>query len=82
MIIALFDAHEEIKMKHVELPLIELAGVAATRGMLGAGIALLLCEHLDRHERRSLGMLLATIGLITTVPFAYDLLVRRPRIRR
>jgi len=69
-------------MKHVELPLIELAGIAATRGMLGAGIALLLGEHLDRHERRSLGMLLAVVGLITTIPFVYDLLVRRPRTHR
>lgn len=66
-------------MKKVELPLIELVGIAATRGMLGAGIALLFGEHLDRHERRSLGMLLAAVGLITTFPFAYDLLVRRQK---
>ena len=69
-------------MKHVELPLLELAGIAATRGMLGAGIALLFGEHLNRHERRSLGILLATVGLITTIPFAYDLLIRRPRVHR
>ena len=72
----------ETQMKHVDLPLLELVGIAATRGMLGAGIALLLGEHLDRDERRSLGMLLAAVGLITTVPFVYDLLVRRPRTYR
>ena len=67
-------------MKHVELPLLELLGIAATRGMLGAGIALLFGEHLSRQERRSLGKLLAVVGLITTIPFAYDLLIRRTAI--
>ena len=66
-------------MKHVDLPLVELFGIAATRGMLGAGIALLFGDHLNRQERRSLGMLLAAIGLISTVPFVYDLLIRRMR---
>ena len=69
-------------MKHVELPLLELVGIAATRGMLGAGIALLFGEHLIRHERRSLGLLLVAVGVVTTVPFAYDLLIRRPEIHR
>jgi hypothetical protein len=73
------SAKEVFIMKNVELPLVELMGIAATRGMLGAGIALLLGEHLTRHERRSLGTVLFAVGLITTVPFAYDLLVRRTR---
>ena len=66
-------------MKHVDLPLVELFGIGATRGMLGAGIALLFGEHLSRRKRQSLGMLLAVVGLITTFPFAYDLLFRRTR---
>ena len=66
-------------MNKVELPLVELFGIGATRGMLGAGVALLLGEHLSRHDRRVLGMLLAAVGLITTFPFAYDLLIRRAR---
>jgi hypothetical protein len=70
---------ETLIMKHVELPLVELFGIAGTRGMLGAGIALLFGDRLNRQERRSLGMLLAAVGLITTIPFAYDLLIRRHR---
>lgn len=64
-------------MKHVELPLPELFGIAATRGMLGAGLALLLGERLDRHQRRVLGVILTAIGVLSTAPFAYDVLHRR-----
>jgi hypothetical protein len=69
-------------MKNVELQLVEIFGIGATRGMLGAGIALLLGEHLNRRERKSLGMLLAAVGLITTFPSAYDLLIRRQKLTR
>ncbi len=68
-------------MKTVALPLLEVAGIAVTRGMVGAGIALLVGEHLSRQERRSLGKLLFIVGLITTVPFVYDLFVRRPGVK-
>jgi hypothetical protein len=64
-------------MKHVDLPLIELFGIAATRGMLGAGLALLLGERLSRSQNRVLGTILTVIGIITTVPFALDVLRRR-----
>jgi hypothetical protein len=64
-------------MRQLQLPMIEMAGVAATRGMLGAGLALLLGENLPRDERRKLGFALAVIGLLSTFPFAYDLLHRR-----
>jgi hypothetical protein len=66
-------------MKTVELPLVELFGIGATRGMLGAGVALLLGENLGRHDRRLLGTVLFVVGVITTFPFAYDLLVRRQK---
>jgi hypothetical protein len=64
-------------MKRIELPLPELFGIAATRGMLGAGLALLVGEHLDPHQRRLIGVILTTIGVLSTVPFAYDVLQRR-----
>lgn len=63
-------------MKTVNLPLPELFGIAATRGMLGAGLALLLCDRLDRSQRRKLGTALALIGLLSTAPFAADVLHR------
>jgi hypothetical protein len=61
-------------MKRVSLPLLELFAIGATRGMLGAGIALLLGERLHRRERRRLGIILTVIGVITTGPFALDVL--------
>jgi hypothetical protein len=64
-------------MKHVELPLPELFGIAATRGILGAGIALLLGDRLTRRHRRTLGIVLTAIGILSTAPFAYDVLHRR-----
>lgn len=64
-------------MKTVELPLVEIVALASTRGMLGAGLALLLGEKLSRADRRMLGMILTTIGGLTTAPLAYDLLRRR-----
>ena len=64
-------------MRDVELPFPELIGIAATRGMLGAGLALLFGERLDQHQRRLLGLILTAIGVLSTAPFAYDVLRRR-----
>jgi hypothetical protein len=64
-------------MKYLKLPLPELLGIAATRGMLGAGVALLLGDHLNRRHRRVLGAILSAIGVLSTAPFAYDVLHRR-----
>ena len=64
-------------MRDVELPFPELLGIAATRGMLGAGLALLFGERLDRHQRRVLGVILTAIGVLSTAPLAYDVLQRR-----
>jgi hypothetical protein len=64
-------------MKHVKLPLPELFGIAATRGMLGAGLALLLADRLAPRTRQALGMTLTAIGVLTTAPFAWDVLHRR-----
>ena len=64
-------------MKQIELPFIELIGIAATRGILGAGLALLLSEHLTRDRRRLLGTIFTAIGILSTAPFAYDVLRHR-----
>ncbi len=63
--------------KLVHLPFPELVGIAATRGALGAGIALLLGDRLDRDQRRTLGVVLLAIGAFSTIPFAWDVLHRR-----
>jgi hypothetical protein len=45
--------------------------------MLGAGVALLLCDRLSRDEKRRVGTVLTAIGIATTFPLVYDLLAHR-----
>jgi hypothetical protein len=56
--------------------------VVATRGMLGAGIGLLLADRLDRRERRAVGLTLAAVGVLTTIPLALEVFQpeRMPRL--
>ncbi len=39
-----------------------------TRGALGVGIGLLLSNALEKEERRSAGLALLAVGVLTTVP--------------
>jgi hypothetical protein len=55
-----------MKKKEVTLP--ELALIAGTRGMLGAGIGLLLSGKLSKDQRRAAGWTLVAVGAVTTVP--------------
>jgi hypothetical protein len=64
-------------MKKAELTLPEIALIGGTRGMLGAGVALLLGEKLDRSKRRMLGWTLLTIGVLSTIPLAADVFGKR-----
>jgi hypothetical protein len=57
-------------MKSVDLSILELMFVAATRGIAGVGIGLLVADHLGARDRRNLGIALLGIGLVTTVPIA------------
>jgi len=52
----------------------ELALVAGNRGMLGAGIGLLLAHRLTDDQRRAVGRTLLIVGLVTTVPLALQIL--------
>lgn len=63
-------------MRHVDVPLHELAFVAATRGLAGAGIGLLLADQMRPQARRAVGWTLLAIGALTTVPIAVSLLRR------
>jgi hypothetical protein len=64
-------------MKTSALTLPEIALIGATRGMLGAGIALLLGPQLSPNTREKLGWALVGIGVISTFPLAYDVLSKR-----
>ncbi|MDR3405543.1 MAG: hypothetical protein P4L99_23815 [Chthoniobacter sp.] len=59
-------------MRTTTLTFPELILIAATRGMLGAGLALLLAGRLTRQQRETAGTILTAIGLITTVPLALE----------
>ena len=59
-------------MKKTRLTLPELAIIAGTRGMLGAGAGLLLADKLDDSERRILGWTLLIIGAVSTIPLAMN----------
>jgi len=45
-----------------------LALIALTRGILGAGLGLVLGEKLRADERRAVGWALIAVGVVTTFP--------------
>lgn len=66
-------------MKKVNLPLPELGLIAATRGMLGAGAALLLADKVPEKKRKNIGFVLLAIGIVSTIPLLMDV-ARRTKI--
>jgi hypothetical protein len=64
-------------MKKAELTLPEIALIAGTRGMLGAGAGLLLADRLNDDQRRAIGWTLLIIGAISTIPLAIEVLGKR-----
>ena len=64
-------------MRETKLTIPQVALIGGTRGMLGAGIALILADKLDRNQRRAVGWTLFLIGAISTVPLAIEVLSRR-----
>jgi hypothetical protein len=61
-----------MKIQKVTLP--ELALIAGTRGMLGAGIGLLVSGKLNTDQRKAAGWALVAVGAITTVPLLMNVL--------
>jgi len=60
-----------------ELRLPELGLVAGTRGLLGAGIGLLIAGRLTDSQRRDIGWTLVAVGVLTTLPLALMVFDRR-----
>jgi hypothetical protein len=52
--------------------------IAATRAALGAGIALLLGERLDRKPRWAVGWTLLGVGVLSTFPLVAGVLQGQP----
>jgi hypothetical protein len=68
-------------MKSISLTFPELGLIASTRGMLGAGIALLLGEHLSAEKRKAVGWTLLLIGVLSSVPLGAILLHKRDQAK-
>lgn len=67
-------------MLATELRLPELGLVAGTRGMLGAGVGLLLADKLSDQQRKCVGWTLVAIGALTTIPLAMIVFSRRRQV--
>jgi hypothetical protein len=63
-------------MRSFDVSVPEVAFVAVTRGMAGAGIGLLASNYLEPETRRAVGWTLLAIGALTTVPIAATLIDR------
>ncbi|MBI3924187.1 MAG: hypothetical protein HY319_01475 [Armatimonadetes bacterium] len=64
-------------MIKVTLSLPQLGLIAATRGMLGAGIGLLVGDRLTSEQRRAAGWALLGVGVLTTLPLVVETLSHR-----
>ena len=64
-------------MKRTEIALPELSLIAATRGMLGAGVGLLLADRMSEKPRKAVGWTLLLVGVLSTIPLAWLVLGRR-----
>lgn len=53
-----------------QLNIADIIMLAATRGMLGAGIGLLVAGKLSDDQRRAVGRTLVAVGAVTTIPLA------------
>ena len=67
-------------MREIRLRWFELLLIGATRGMLGAGLGLLLSGKLSRDQRVAAGCTLSTIGLVSTIPLAIRVMRRRREV--
>jgi hypothetical protein len=64
-------------MKTSELSLPEIALIAGTRAMVGAGAGLLLADRFDKDKRKAIGWTLLIIGAVSTIPLAIEVLSKR-----
>jgi cation transport regulator len=68
-------------MRELNVSLPEIAFVAVTRGMAGAGIGLLASRHLEDAQRKKAGLALLAIGILTTIPIVLAARHRAVRYR-
>ena len=64
-------------MREQRVTLPELALLAGTRVVLGAGLGLLFASWLNDDQRRAAGWALLGVGALSTIPLAIDVLGKR-----
>ena len=64
-------------MRKTSLGIPVIALIGATRGMLGAGIALLLAGRMSPEQRMKFGRMLFAIGAVSTIPLVATVLRSR-----
>jgi hypothetical protein len=64
-------------MKTIRLTFPELGLIAGTRGILGAGLALLIADRLSVDQRRAAGWTLFLIGVLSSIPLGIEVLGKR-----
>ena len=64
-------------MKKANLTLPQISLIAATRVMLGGGIALLFADRLTYRQRKAAGWALFLAGVASTIPLAKLVLDKR-----
>ncbi len=65
-------------MTEKKLTLPEIALLGGTRVALGMGVGLLVANCLSREQRRSAGISLLAMGLLTTIPIALEIKGKTP----
>lgn len=63
-------------MRETRVSLPELALIAGTRGLLGAGIGMLIAGRLGRERRIAAGTALVVVGALTSIPLAMQVFGR------
>ena len=65
-----------MQARTISIPTLALIG--STRGMLGAGLGLLLANKLSDVRRRGVGKSLLAVGLLSTIPLAMHIFRSKP----
>ena len=69
-------------MRERRITVPELFVLAATRGMIGLGIGLLISGRLDADRRKIVGSTLLAVGALSTIPIAWRVFGRQTNHRR
>jgi len=61
-------------MKRTTVTIEQIGLIAATRGLAGAGLGLLLADKLPEKRRKSIGLKLLLVGALTTLPLVVEVI--------